>query len=383
MLRWVGCLLLFVCWFPGEGAAAPKRAELTLFPVACGKTGCMMEGVVVRYSSLLRFRQKASKIRSFARAVRRLTRGGLAYAWVDVAFRGKTKRVRADKYGFFAARFGAVGPRVAARRQLQCWTKAKTVWGACPRLRRASRPASRPSTRTASRPVVAKGVEEVRVSLVEAFGRWPLRRRYTASPKRSPVVFPTSSQGVSVISDIDDTLIATHVRKKTKLLKTFLFRRFDQIKVFPGALRVLRLLLKSPGGQGGGALHYVTGSPASIADRLLRLFRFRSFPMGSMHMKRLRGPQAAGATKQLAYKLGHIRRIFKRYPTRRFVLIGDNGEKDPEVYRQARQEFPRQVAAILIHNVAGEPVSTRYRGIVLFSSYADAEKELRRLRLLQ
>jgi phosphatidate phosphatase APP1 len=228
-----------------------------------------------------------------------------------------------------------------------------------------------------------KGVEEVRVSLVEAFGRWPLRRRYAASLKRSPVVFPTSSQGVSVISDIDDTLIATHVRKKTKLLKTFLFRRFDQIKVFPGALRVLRLLLKSPGGRGGGALHYVTGSPASIADRLFRLFRFRSFPMGSMHMKRLRGPQSAGATKQLAYKLGHIRRIFKRYPTRRFVLIGDNGEKDPEVYRQARKEFPRQVAAILIHNVAGVSASTRYRGMVLFSSYADAEKELRRFRLLR
>ena len=46
--------------------------------------------------------------------------------------------------------------------------------------------------------------------------------------------------------------------------------------------------------------------------------------------------------------------IIKRYPERKFILIGDSGEKDPEVYAQIQQQFPQQIIKILIRNVTQE-----------------------------
>jgi phosphatidate phosphatase APP1 len=46
--------------------------------------------------------------------------------------------------------------------------------------------------------------------------------------------------------------------------------------------------------------------------------------------------------------------IIKRYPERKFILVGDSGEKDPEVYAQIQQMFPQQIKKILIRNVTAE-----------------------------
>ncbi len=40
-----------------------------------------------------------------------------------------------------------------------------------------------------------------------------------------------------------------------------------------------------------------------------------------------------------------------RFPKRRFILIGDSGEKDPEVYREIQRRFPAQVQEIMIRDV--------------------------------
>ena len=58
-------------------------------------------------------------------------------------------------------------------------------------------------------------------------------------------------------------------------------------------------------------------------------------------------------------KVGIIVGIFKRLPHRKFILVGDSGEKDPEVYRFLAKRFPENVAAILIRNVAGKPLDEK------------------------
>ena len=57
-----------------------------------------------------------------------------------------------------------------------------------------------------------------------------------------------------------------------------------------------------------------------------------------------------------------IETLLQRYPQRRFVLIGDSGDHDPEVYGVVARRFPRQVWRIFIHDVTNEPpISDRYR----------------------
>jgi phosphatidate phosphatase APP1 len=55
------------------------------------------------------------------------------------------------------------------------------------------------------------------------------------------------------------------------------------------------------------------------------------------------------------FKLKVIGDLFQRYPQRRFVLVGDSGERDPEVYGRLTREFPAQVVHIFIRDVTSEP----------------------------
>ena len=50
------------------------------------------------------------------------------------------------------------------------------------------------------------------------------------------------------------------------------------------------------------------------------------------------------------------------YPQRKFVLVGDSGQQDPEIYGLFARKYPRQVIAVFIHDVTGEPAeSPRYQ----------------------
>jgi phosphatidate phosphatase APP1 len=58
-------------------------------------------------------------------------------------------------------------------------------------------------------------------------------------------------------------------------------------------------------------------------------------------------------------KVGIIAGILKLLPNRRFVLVGDSGEKDPEIYRFLAKRYPRRIAAILIRNMVSRPLDSR------------------------
>eukprot|EP00751_Fragilariopsis_kerguelensis_P032705 CAMPEP_0170959916 /NCGR_PEP_ID=MMETSP0735-20130129/36790_1 /TAXON_ID=186038 /ORGANISM="Fragilariopsis kerguelensis, Strain L26-C5" /LENGTH=102 /DNA_ID=CAMNT_0011374531 /DNA_START=550 /DNA_END=855 /DNA_ORIENTATION=+ len=53
----------------------------------------------------------------------------------------------------------------------------------------------------------------------------------------------------------------------------------------------------------------------------------------------------------LDYKLGQIEPLLKTYPNRKFIFIGDSGEKDPEVYSELFAKYPSQIEKIWIRNV--------------------------------
>ena len=56
----------------------------------------------------------------------------------------------------------------------------------------------------------------------------------------------------------------------------------------------------------------------------------------------------------IEYKQPILSGLIAQFPQRRFVLIGDSGEKDPEVYAAVYRVHPQQVAGIYIRDVTGE-----------------------------
>lgn len=169
------------------------------------------------------------------------------------------------------------------------------------------------------------------------------RRRFLG---RVQLIPPT---GLSVISDIDDTIKITEVRDRKAMLANTFLREFQPV---PGMADLYRQLA-----QQGAAFHYVSGSPWQLYEPLSQFVRGSNFPPGTFHLKHFRLSDPSSLSKlssQEDYKPPIIESLLAAFPGRRFVLIGDSGEKDPEIYAGIARKHPKQVAAIFIRNVSDE-----------------------------
>jgi len=155
--------------------------------------------------------------------------------------------------------------------------------------------------------------------------------------------------GFSVISDIDDTLKHSHVACKRTLLTNTFLRPYETI---PGMAPLFRQWWAE-----GAAFHYVSSSPWQLYEHLTEHLADEGFPPGSFHLKafRLRDHLLRRVLMlRRSGKLGVIRGLLKMFPRRKFLLVGDSGEHDPEIYGALARRYPRQIAAIFIRQLAGE-----------------------------
>jgi hypothetical protein len=167
-------------------------------------------------------------------------------------------------------------------------------------------------------------------------------------------------QGAAVISDIDDTIKITGIPagKDTVIVNTF----FREFRAAPGMAAKYRAMADS-----GYAFHYVSGGPWQMHGPLSEYLIDGSggFPVGSFHMKsvpkNLLEPSTWEDLHQLVQgnatfeqKVEQISALLTNFPERRFILIGDSGEKDPEVYAEIRKRFGAQVREILIRDVVND-----------------------------
>jgi phosphatidate phosphatase APP1 len=152
--------------------------------------------------------------------------------------------------------------------------------------------------------------------------------------------------GISVISDIDDTVKVTNVANRRELLKNTLLREFSAV---PGMADVYRRWQAE-----GTVFHYVSASPWQLSSCLCGFLDEVGLPAGSMHLKlfRLKDSTPLGRLpSRKRSKRRVIEQIMNDFPGRRFLLIGDSGERDPEVYAAVARRRPAQVAGIAIRLV--------------------------------
>ena len=167
-------------------------------------------------------------------------------------------------------------------------------------------------------------------------------------------------EGISVISDIDDTLKHTHVLSRQALLSNTFLREFEPI---PGMANLFREWAAQR-----VAFHYVSSSPWQLYRNLAGLFETEGFPEGSFHLLAFRLRDHLMRRILLMRRSGKgtvIKSILQMFPQRRFVLVGDSGEADPEIYAGIAQKYPRQVARVLIREVAG-PRNSQQRFLKAF-----------------
>lgn len=154
--------------------------------------------------------------------------------------------------------------------------------------------------------------------------------------------------GLSVISDIDDTVKLSEVLDRRALLANTFVEPFRAVEGMPALYRRWQAH--------GAAFHYVSSSPWQLYPPLAAFFHEAGLPAGSFHLKTFRlkdGTLFDMFASSLDTKPPVIFELLQRYPDRRFILVGDSGEHDPEVYGLVARRFPRQVVAIYIRAVEG------------------------------
>ena len=154
--------------------------------------------------------------------------------------------------------------------------------------------------------------------------------------------------GTSIISDIDDTVKLSYVTDHKKLFESSFFDDFSPVAGMPGLYRHWE--------KQGAKFHYVSSSPWQLYEPLKDFMYEHGFPDATFSLKMIRFKdqtffnlfKSATKTKPQA-----IEAILKNYPERRFVLLGDSGEKDAQVYAQIANDHPEKIIKIYIRNVDG------------------------------
>ena len=113
----------------------------------------------------------------------------------------------------------------------------------------------------------------------------------------------------------------------------------------------------------GTRFHSLSASPMQLYPALADFVRDAGFPTGSMHLRESTSWRTLipGDQDSRTHKLGTIERLLADFPHRRFMLVGDSGESDPEIYGQVARTHPSRIDSIAIRDVTGEDsTSGRY-----------------------
>jgi phosphatidate phosphatase APP1 len=166
------------------------------------------------------------------------------------------------------------------------------------------------------------------------------------------VLVPPREADFGIISDIDDTVIYSAVTNRFRMMRIVLFQDAHDRVPFPGVAAFYRALVRGPSGRGNNPIFYVSKSPWNLYDLLDVVFRKNDIPRGPLFLRDISFFSAPTASFGLEQdKLSRIRQLFSLYPSLRWVLIGDSGQKDAEIYSQIVQEHPGRVLAIYIRDV--------------------------------
>ena len=154
-------------------------------------------------------------------------------------------------------------------------------------------------------------------------------------------------EGISVVSDIDDTIKVTGIGSKREALANTFLREFRAI---PGMAGMFARIAR---GESSVAFHYVSLSPWQLATPLEEFLAREGFPGGSLHLQPFRmqdGDFGDLVGDSRAKKKAAIEPLFAMWPKRRFVLVGDSSQFDPEVFGEFARSHPGRVELILIRD---------------------------------
>ncbi len=170
------------------------------------------------------------------------------------------------------------------------------------------------------------------------------------------IFIPREPTDFVVISDIDDTVMHTGVANKIRMFWRLIGKGAESRVAIPGMPSFLRALYEGPRGTNAIPMLYVSRAPWAIYDILDEFFALNEFPGEPLLFLREWGLtlQSPLPRRSKNHKLELIKNMLELYHDLPFVLIGDSGQSDPEIYAKLVHDNPGRVRAIYIRNVSSK-----------------------------
>jgi len=156
---------------------------------------------------------------------------------------------------------------------------------------------------------------------------------------------------VGIISDFDDTLIISDVTHKLKLFNNLLFKNYKQKEVVAGMAERFRTILSKNDSNERIPFFIITGSPKQLDNKIHDFLDFHHFPTRTVITKKMHGKNPDALLNQVTYKQKKIEKLIALYPKIVWMLFGDSGEEDQEIYGVIAQKYPKHIKAVFIRNV--------------------------------
>jgi phosphatidate phosphatase APP1 len=178
-------------------------------------------------------------------------------------------------------------------------------------------------------------------------------------------LIPPDDAEYGIISDLDDTVIQTGATNVVRMVRATLLGNARTRIPFAGVAAFYAALQRGSTGTGFNPVFYVSSSPWNLYDVIEQFLALQKIPSGPTLLRDWGMSLDRIPFGHAAHKISSIRTILEMYPGMRFILIGDSGQEDPEIYREVVREYPDRVLCAYIRDVtAGRPRAAALPAIV-------------------
>ena len=180
------------------------------------------------------------------------------------------------------------------------------------------------------------------------------------------LLIPSTKAQFGVASDIDDTILHTGVVStlKWKVIYNSIFKHAKNRLPLEGAADFYHKLHIGKSGKNANPIFYVSHSPWNLYRYLELFLRQNNFPKGPILLRSMSDLLKRKTQHEKPQKQKEILNLLKTYPELPFILIGDSGEHDPEIYIEIAEEFPDRVLAIYLRSVKHKKKMQRVRALI-------------------
>jgi len=161
------------------------------------------------------------------------------------------------------------------------------------------------------------------------------------------ILIPGRTAKLGIISDIDDTVLQTHVTQKLKMIWVTLSGSAFTRMPFEGTSGLFQALVRGLSGEAVNPVFYVSKSPWNLYDFLVDFLDHHGLPRGPLLLRDIGLHEAP----PVDHKTAAVRGLLEMYPELPFVLIGDSGERDPEIYLETVARYPGRILAVYIRDL--------------------------------